>query len=40
MDQIFALQQVFAKAWEYAKEAHACFVDLEQAYDHDLREKL
>ena len=31
MDQIFALQQIFEKSWEYAKEVHACFVDLEKA---------
>ena len=30
MDQIFALQQIFEKSWEYAKEVHACFVDLEK----------
>ena len=33
MDQIFALQQIFEKSWEYAKEVNACFVDLEKAYD-------
>ena len=33
MDQIFALQQVFEKSWEYAKEVYTCFVDLEKAYD-------
>ena len=27
MDQIFALQQIFEKSWEYAKEFNACFVD-------------
>ena len=31
MDQIFALQQIFEKSWEYAKEVNACFVDLEKA---------
>ena len=33
MDQIFALQQIFEKLWEYAKEVNACFVDLEKAYE-------
>ena len=40
MDQIFALQQVFEKFWEYAKEVYTCFVDLEKAYDHVPRDKL
>ena len=40
MDQIFALQQIFEKSGEYAKEIHACFVDLEKAYDHIPRDKL
>ena len=40
MDQIFALQQVFEKLWEYAKEMHTCFVDLEKAYDCVSRDKL
>ena len=40
MDQIFALQQVFEKSWEYAKEVNACFVDLEKAYDRIPRDKL
>ena len=31
MDQIFALQQIFEKLWEYANEVNACFVDLEKA---------
>ena len=31
MDQIFALQQIFEKSWEYAKEVNACFVDLEKS---------
>ena len=30
-DQIFAVQQIFEKSWEYAKEVNACFVDLETA---------
>ena len=40
MDQIFALQQIFEKSWEYAKEVNACFVDLEKAYDRIFRDKL
>ena len=40
MDQIFALQQIFEKSGEYAKEVIACFVDLEKAYDHIPRDKL
>ena len=33
MRQIFALQQIFEKSWEYAKEDNALFIDLEKAYD-------
>ena len=40
MDQIFALQQIFEKSWEYAKEAIACFVDFEKTYDRIPRDKL
>ena len=40
MDQIFALQQIFEKSWEYAKEINACLVDLEKAYDRIPRDKL
>ena len=40
MDQIFALQQIFEKSWECAKEVNACFVDLEKAYDRIFRDKL
>ena len=32
-DQLFVLQQVVEKAWEYAKEVYILFVDLEKAYD-------
>ena len=39
MDHIFALQQVL-KLWKYDKEVYPCFVDLEKAYDHVLRDKL
>ena len=40
MEQIFALQQIFEKSWEYAKEVNARFVDLVKAYDRILRDKL
>ena len=40
MDEIFALQLIFEKSWEYAKEVNACFVDLEKAYDRIPRDKL
>ena len=40
MNEIFALQQIFEKSWEYAKEVNACFVDLEKAYDRIPRDKL
>ena len=40
MDQIFALQQIYEKSWEYAKEVNACFVDLEKTYDCIPRDKL
>ena len=32
MDQIFALQQVFEKSWEYAKEVYTCFADFERDF--------
>ena len=40
MDQKFALQQIFKKSWEYAKEVNACLVGLEKAYDRIPRDKL
>ena len=40
MDQIFALQQIFEKSWEYAKEVNACLVNLEIAYNRISRDKL
>ena len=40
IDQIFALQQIFEKSWEYTKKVNACFVDLEKAYDRIPRDKL
>ena len=39
-DQIFPLQQIFEKSWEYAKDIYTCFVDLEEAYGRVTREKL
>jgi len=32
-DQIFTIQQIFEKSWEYAKDVYACFVHFEKAYD-------
>ena len=40
MNQIFALQKILEKSWEYAKEVSACFVDFEKAYDRIPRDKL
>ena len=40
MDQIFAVQQIFEKSWEYAKEVNACIVNLEKACDRIPRDKL
>ena len=40
MDQKFALQQIFKKLLEYAKEVNLGFVGLEKAYDHIPRDKL
>ena len=39
-DQIFTLQQIFEKSWEYAKDVYTCFVDFEKAYNRVTREKL
>ena len=42
MGQIFALQQILEKSWEYAKKVikiKACFVDFEKAYDRIPRYK-
>ena len=39
-DQIFTLRQIFEKSWENAKNAFACFVDLEKAYDRVPQDKL
>ena len=40
MDQIFALQQIFEKSWDYAKDVNACFVVFEKAYDRIPGDKL
>ena len=40
MDQVFALQQIFEKSGEYAKEVNAFLVDLAKAYDCIPRDKL
>jgi len=32
-EQNSALQQIFEKSWEHAKDAYACFVDLVKVYD-------
>jgi len=39
-DQILTLQKIFEKSWEYAKDVYTCFIELENAYDQVLREKL
>ena len=38
-NQIFTLRQILNKSWKYAKNALACFVDLEKAYDRAPRDK-
>ena len=40
IDQVFALQRIFGKLWECAKEVNACFVDLDKTYDHIPSDKL
>ena len=40
MDQIIALQHVFVKSWEYAKEVYTWLIDLEKAHDCVPRNKL
>ena len=39
-EEIFTLQQIFEKSWEYAKDICTCFVELEKVYDRVPREKL
>jgi len=39
-NEIFTLQPIFEKSWEYARDVCACFVDLEKANDRVPREKL
>jgi len=40
-EQIFILQQLFEKSWEYTKDVHtAYFIDLEKAHGRVPREKL
>ena len=39
-EQILTWKQIFEKSWEHGKDLFACFVDLEKAYDHVLRDKL
>jgi len=38
-DQIFTLQQIFDRLYEYDKDLYACFVDFEQAYVRGSRGK-
>ena len=38
--QIFTIQQIFEKSWEYTKAMYTCFADLENAYDRVPRDKL
>jgi len=35
-DQIFTLQQIFEKSWEWVKYAYACFVDFKKYYHYRL----
>ena len=39
-DQIFTLEQIFEKSWEYDKDLFASIVGLEKAYDRVPRDKL
>ena len=32
-DQIFTLQQIIEKSWEFDWEVYLCFIDLEKGYD-------
>ena len=38
-DQIFTLQPIFRKSWEYTKKVYTCYVDFEKAYDRVSRAK-
>jgi hypothetical protein len=40
MDQIFYIQQVLEKKWEYNGTVHLLFIDFKKAYDSVKREVL